>query len=71
MPWLDNYIFRFGADGLIHTTRQQNGKSNGRKEVINEITYNDAHVCLTCPYEECSGERECFLKRKKELEEKK
>lgn len=76
MPWLENNIFKFSADGMIHTTGREEikpVKHSGRKEIINEITYRDAHVCLTCPLppEECTGERECFLRRKKELEKEK
>lgn len=71
MPWLENNIIKFSADGMIHTTGREEIKHNGRKEIINDITYRDAHVCLTCPYEECTGERECFLRRKKELEKEK
>ena len=68
MPWWENSIIKFSADGMIHTTGRERPKHNGRKDILNEITYKDAYVCLTCPYEECSGERECFLRRKKEIE---
>ena len=51
MPWWENSIIKFNADGMIHTTGRERHKHNGRKDIINEITYKDAYVCLTCPYE--------------------
>ncbi len=61
---------RFAEDGLIHLARLQGNPAPGRKDLWTDATYKDAHVCLTCTLPECEGERDCFLRRKKELEEK-
>lgn len=72
----ENEIFeaglKFGADGLLHTAVPQKASAPaGRKELHTDDMYKDAYVCLTCPLEDCEGERECFVRRKKELEGKK
>ncbi len=64
--------FKVSADGLIHTVRRESEKPRENKrmdELHNTSTFEDAMVCLTCERPRCDGERECFLKRKKQLAE--
>lgn len=63
----ESELFKFAADGMIHAVQPQK-QVRKRRDLLNEDTYEDASICLTCPLEECSGERKCFLKRKKLLE---
>lgn len=63
----NEHDLRLGADGLLHTAVPQGRPSPGRKELHTDETYRDAYVCLTCPLEDCDGERECFVRRKKLL----
>lgn len=59
---------KFAADGLVHPAAPQGRPSPGRKDLHTDDMYKDAYVCLTCPLEDCEGERECFARRKKMLE---
>lgn len=56
---------------MVHPAVPQGRPTAGRKDLWTDATYKDAYVCLTCTLPECEGERECFAKRKKELEESK
>lgn len=61
--------FKISADGLIHTA-QRLDPPKGRRDIHNESSTEDPRVCLSCPLPECSGERACYLMRKKEMEKK-
>ncbi len=71
--WSDNDTLRqlFGNDGQIHTVQAPTKPSAGRKNILNDVTFREAYVCLTCTAETCEGERKCFLKRRKKLLEEK
>lgn len=62
----------FSSDGLVHTAPETGEKRSktmfGRREIINEVSYKDAAVCLNCTMEECEGERGCFKLRRKLLD---
>lgn len=60
-------LYKFAADGMIHTVQPQR-QVRKKRDLLNEDTYEDAQVCLSCPREKCSGRRKCFMARKKEME---
>lgn len=54
----------FARDGLIHpayTPRQ--AVITGRRGQLNEDSYKDAAVCLTCTADVCEGDSKCFRRR--------
>lgn len=69
MTEIDNL---FSGDGMIHAVspvlEKRSKTIKGRREVINEVSYKDARVCLGCTMEECEGERKCFKMRRKWLQ---
>lgn len=67
---LDELALKLSADGMIHTV-QPIHLMRKKRDLLNEETYEEASVCLTCPLPECSGDRKCYLRRKKQLEAEK
>ncbi len=65
---LNELALKLSADGMIHTV-QPIQRTRKKRDLLNEETYEEASVCLSCPLPECSGERTCYLRRKKQLEE--
>ncbi len=58
----------FGADGLIHTAVRQNLTVRYHKRQM-AMRPDDPSVCLTCTAEKCDGTHQCYLTRKKSLEQ--
>ena len=71
MPERDEMGNKTSVDGMLHTVQRLDPTHRGRRDIHNNDSYDDAYVCLTCPAEVCEGDLECFLKRKKQLEEEK
>lgn len=61
----------FAADGMIHAVQPMTlAPRGGRKSIHHADSTDDPQICLTCPFEECTGSARCYKRRKKELEEK-
>lgn len=68
----DEFTARFSADGMIHAVQPMVLTPRGKQRTTHHSdTGDDPGVCLSCPYEDCSGSEKCYRKRKKSLEEKK
>ena len=61
----------FASDGMIHAVQPMTLEPRGgRKSIHHADSTDDPQICLTCPYEECTGSARCYKRRKKQLEEK-
>lgn len=60
----------FASDGMIHAVQPMTLTPRGAQRSIHHAdSTDDPQICLTCPYEECTGSARCYKRRKKALEE--
>lgn len=57
-------------NGLCHVETPQQQKPVRKNHYNIEKMQKDAMICLTCTKENCNGDKNCFLRRKNELENK-
>lgn len=64
------FTANFSADGMIHAVQPMTLTPRGSQRAIHHTdSSDDPMVCLTCPFEDCTGSARCYKRRKKLLEE--
>lgn len=72
LDFIEGGSLPFSADGMIRAVQPMTLTPRRKTRVIHHNdTSDDPNVCLSCPYEDCTGSARCYRKRKKEMEEKK